>query len=490
MKLAIIGLFAVPTSLLAHVPGRVGDVELRRGPYVQALLQTSVELRWTTNIAVRGGVRCRGADGLTVEAREDGASDVHRVLIQGLSPGTLYTYEVLAGDAVLAMGDNLRFRTSPPPGQGAFRAVVLGDSGIGRGAQLDVADLAASFDPDLFLHTGDMLYVADVDYVIFEPYCEILPHACFYPVMGNHDSELQFLGIAWRDIFTVPNDTPGRPGVFYSYDYGPAHFVGLDYFASFAPESSQRQFLLDDLADARARGVQWLIVYLHVPVYTRGVYAHLDDDQRRDLPKICDDFDVDLVFSGHDHNYQRSYPVRERQIRDGYQDPHFVQPRGTIYVVTGGGGQITYPEIQAAPDRPFVKVFESLHHAVELLVTPTRLEVRAWTPGPDSRLLDEFTVSKEPPRPEIEFLRGDADFDGFLAIGDPIRTLNYLFIGGSIDCPAVADADASGSPLQITDAIHTLLFLFLGGPPPAAPYPDCGPAVGANDAQCLESGCI
>jgi hypothetical protein len=72
------------------------------------------------------------------------------------------------------------------------------------------------------------------------------------------------------------------------------------------------------------------------------------------------------------------------------------------------------------------------------------------------------------------FRRGDVDADGVQNITDPVRTLNYLFLGDAAPpCLKAADFDDNGR-IEITDAVAGLLFLFAGGPGPTPPGADCG----------------
>jgi hypothetical protein len=73
------------------------------------------------------------------------------------------------------------------------------------------------------------------------------------------------------------------------------------------------------------------------------------------------------------------------------------------------------------------------------------------------------------------FVRGDTDTNGATEISDPVRTLNFLFLGSpaSLDCDEAADSNDDGR-LDIADGVFTLAFLFSGGPAPPAPFPDCG----------------
>jgi|SRR5688572_9396283 len=73
------------------------------------------------------------------------------------------------------------------------------------------------------------------------------------------------------------------------------------------------------------------------------------------------------------------------------------------------------------------------------------------------------------------FVRGDTDTNGATEITDPVRTLNFLFLGSpaSLDCDEAADSNDDGM-LDIADGVFTLAFLFSGGPAPPAPFPGCG----------------
>jgi hypothetical protein len=73
------------------------------------------------------------------------------------------------------------------------------------------------------------------------------------------------------------------------------------------------------------------------------------------------------------------------------------------------------------------------------------------------------------------FLRGDCNGDGVVAISDAIRLLLASFAGAPVPCWTACDADGSGSASGVTDTIHVLRHLFAGGPPPASPFPACGP---------------
>ena len=91
-------------------------------------------------------------------------------------------------------------------------------------------------------------------------------------------------------------------------------------------------------------------------------------------------------------------------------------------------------------------------------------------------------------KPEILFVRGDANQDGGLDVSDAIFALNYLFVGG-VEPPCLAAADVNGTGfVDLSDAIYLLSFIFIGGPPPPVPYPECG--VDESEVECRRSTCI
>jgi hypothetical protein len=456
---------------------------ITRGPYLQALVATSVEIVWQTRDPSVGAVRFSSEGGAERTVAESAENTTHRIQLTDLTPGVSYFYDVLANAEVLSKGEDFRFRTSPLPGEGVARFVALGDSGTGSEDQMAVARMLCELRPDVFLHTGDLIYTADIDTILFEPYRESLASSCFYPTRGNHD-----LSLPWNELFTLPGVDRKTPRTYYSFDWGSAHFAVLDSNAPF-PASSEEQFdwLENDLAMARDRGQTWLILMLHKPPYTVGLHRLTVDTRaiRERIPPIADRFDIDLVLTGHDHNYQRTPPIRGEVVRDAWQGPNYVSPRGTIYIVTGGGGQLLYGQIFPV-DLTYNDVFAFAFHLFELEIAPNRLAGRAL--ATDGQIIDSFTIEKDRPRPVLEFLRGDTNYNGKLELADGVRGLQHLFAAEPLECPAVVTMEP-GKTANITSPLFLLNFLFLGGPPPPPPHPICGPAPDDEDGFCSRSGC-
>lgn len=101
-----------------------------------------------------------------------------------------------------------------------------------------------------------------------------------------------------------------------------------------------------------------------------------------------------------------------------------------------------------------------------------------------------FTFLISPALAQVEFIRGDANADGAVDVADPIEMLAVLFVSGMIDCRDANDANDDGN-VDVADPVFALSFLFSGGPPPFAPFPDCGPdpTADAIDCQIPPVGC-
>jgi len=501
-ELAILCCFL--TSPAAAQEPRCPEIDaprIARGPYVQALDRDRAEVLWVTVDPLETRLRWRPAADPVWRDLPPTSGTRHRARIGDLLPDSEYLYEVIdqsaGGDVILAGGPIFRFRTAPPPGT-SFRAIAVGDSGIATDSQFAVKRMLCDLDPPpaFFLHTGDLDYLANLDMSVFGPYREILAGTCFYPSHGNHDPSDE----VWDAAFFPPIGDPGETSTIYSFDWGSAHFTVLDTELDVIEGSPQMEFLRTDLGRARARGARWLVLVFHVPLYTTGAY-YLDLKRiltNAAIAPVTDEFAVDLVITGHDHNWQRSHPIRGGVARDAWQDPEFVAPAGTLHVVTGGGGQVTYGR-DPSSDSSLNRVFIAEHHALELEVTDDYIHGRAIAPCELHReepcpekviVLDAFTIRKDRPRPPLRFLRGDADLSGALDIGDAVGVLMHLFSGGPpLECPAAADSDGSGFPLDLTDPVFLLRHLFVGDATPPPPFPECGPAPSADDSGCLRAGC-
>ena len=470
-------------AALLFATGAAGAQGLTRGPFLQLGSTDSMVIVWRTAAPSAGAVEY-GPDaalGLSVESPEP--SIEHAVALTGLSAGTEYHYRVLSGGAVAA--DGLSFRTFPVPSpDGEFRVVVFGDTGTGNQAQLDVAAGIRLSAPDVSIHTGDFIYPRggsdlEMDRKYFGIYAETISRSVIYPTVGNHD--LDDGGTVFYGSFHLPEDSPGGER-YYSFEYGDALFLILDSNQGMGVGTAQYAWIEEQLAGSQRL---WKIVSLHHPLYAAWLAVEAN---RRALDPLFARYGVDLVFQAHAHFYERFYPMRNARPVGAGEDPDYQDPDAPIYVVTGGGGGSLAQRNPGAN----TAYYASVYHHVRLDFQGPRLLLSAV--GRDNRVFDNMSISKVV---APVFHRGDGDGDGAMTITDAVRTLNFLFLGGSVpSCLEAADFDNSGA-VDISDGIHVLNFLFRGGPPPSppgSPTLDCGfdpdPLGSAGDLGCeTYTGC-
>lgn len=303
-------------------------VRRTRGPYLQSASPTAISIRWRTSIPVMGRVSLGPAGGpYTLEFDELQARTEHEVRVTGLSPETAYAYAVHAAfEAPEPVSAARTFRTPPLPGSDRpVRIWTIGDSGYNTlgGRQVRDAYLtwAGAAREDLWLMLGDNAYVAgtDAEYQsgLFDQYPLTLSRSPLWSTRGNHDQLYSGVHNDYYDLFTLPasGECGGEPSgteAWYSFDWGPVHFVCLDSEGSSRTLASPMlQWLRADLA---ATTQPWVIGFWHHPPYTKGSHDSDDPvdsggrmrDMRTNVLPVLDSLGVDLVLTGHSHSYERS----------------------------------------------------------------------------------------------------------------------------------------------------------------------------------------
>jgi hypothetical protein len=395
---------AAETSVLpASV--QAAAVTVVRRPYLQRMKSQSVVVVWATREAGSPQVRLSKPIARTVtgSSRRVPASRSglgfdyhhHEVPIGSLTPATTYTYAATVAGA--AVGSST-FRTAPRAGTGAVSFIAFGDSGTGSSAQRQLAARMASDSFDLALHTGDVVYgtasgTGDATYRtlnswFFDIYAPWLPSRPFFPSEGNHDSRpSNGNGVAYLDAFTLPvngasSAYPDHAERFYSFDYGPVHFVALDTefaFQNATRRAEQLSWLESDLA---ATSQPWKIAFFHRSPYSAGGEHGSDTTVRAAFAPLFEQYGVRLALSSHEHDYERTRPIRSS-----------TSGTAVTYVVTGGGGGPLYP----AGAAEWTAHSASRHHYVRGAISGCTLTLRAI--GLNGAVFDSTTISRCPPAP-------------------------------------------------------------------------------------------
>jgi hypothetical protein len=184
-----------------------------------------------------------------------------------------------------------------------------------------------------------------------------------FPTMGNHEHDYGE-DETFARLFPL-GDAARFSGRVYSFDYGSAHFSVLDSNGDLGDQSG---WLENDLALADARGQTSFITLHFGPVCGCSGFQHGSNDDAGVVVEIAARHHVAVVFSGHNHLYERGVS------------------RGVAYVVTGGGGA----PLMATGTIGSTRATFSQNHYVLVDFNGQALHLSAKTP--DGILLDDTTL--------------------------------------------------------------------------------------------------
>jgi len=391
------------------------------------------------------------------------ARRVYHARLTGLMPGTLFNYRVSRAGKIVFTAEGHAPRSE---GQ-AYRWVVNGDIGAATTDAKLLAKQCYLSHPDLILIPGDIIYengrlseydtkfwpIYNADQVSDEgaPLMRSIPYV---GAPGNHDVDNRSLdqypdGLSYFYLWRQPLNGPsGKEGdafvpamvateehrkaflqaageaypsaVNYSFNYGNAHVlvVDSDPYVNWT-DSSLRNWVAKDLAGAQ--DAAWRFVIFHHPGFS-SAREHYEQQQMRLLSPLFEAGKVDVVFNGHVHNYQRSFPmhftpdkqgtllvggkdsktIRGRVVNGRWTlDHHFdgktnTKPDGIIYIVTGSGGQELYnPEQNNDPDswqKYTDKFISELHSLTVIDIDGKNFTLRQVSP--EGKELDSIKITK------------------------------------------------------------------------------------------------
>ena len=340
--------FASAPAALIDVAAASG-VRIVRGPYLsaptEALDGNMVRLNWQTDLPATARISLERVDPGAAARRParviriDEPTTSQRATLAGLAAGASYRYRIDVdggGGDVATAGPHL-FQMVASASQ-PFRFAVYGDMRYpGHAAHRTIVEALVREAPALIINTGDLTDVGSEEsnwqkyFEITAPMGAIAP---VVPALGNHDADRRGAGapLTWS-LFGVP--TNGPPG-WTSFDLGGVHFVILSTNEMRNP--AQAAWLRDDLARARRHHARAIFAFCHEGPWAHGLHGGAPE-MARDYAPLLAAAHVDVLFSGHDHIYERGVGTT---------------PEGNLtYVVTGGGGAPLYnPSCRAAAGPP------------------------------------------------------------------------------------------------------------------------------------------
>lgn len=353
-------------------------------PILQYATGESVRVVFETTRPVTGRVDYGATEKFTQSVEITEPVMLGEVKLEGLEPGEPYFYKVtLSDDRGREMAsDVLSFQTAAPRGVPVTFAII-GDTQDNPEVAGKLASYIWAQRPNFALHAGDLTGTGsrkgDWTEEFFPSMGPLMSRVTLYPVLGNHEEDARH----YYKYFSLP-----EPEYYYSFNQGDIEFFMIDSNREVSPGSEQYVWLDQALGSSDAT---WKVAVHHHPPYSsdendygdtwKGRSVH-GDLRMRSLSELYEKHGVDLVFNGHIHSYERTWPiVGGKAVSDG----------GVVYTITGGGGGGLE---QAGPTRPAFSntVYRGHHYCMARVNGPT-LEFFAY--DLENRLFDQMRIEKK-----------------------------------------------------------------------------------------------
>jgi hypothetical protein len=423
IRLAPIALAASATVLALAFPGDAHAAPRGLRLSFTGDTSTTMTVSWNTDAAADTEVRYGTSPGSytgstpgTSFQATSGLGFVHEVTLTKLSPSTVYYY--VAGSAAGGYTKESSFKTGPAQDQacGSFKFVFTGDNRpdptFGGGQNWpQILGQSVGQDPEFALNGGDL--VTDGDNIDgwndFLGWTEAVASTiAFMPTIGNHDNGPGDGDTAnYNQLFALPR-SQGTFGSgtedYYFFTYGNAIVVALstEGFKGGSGAFGNQAAWLDEVLTANPR--KWKFVFYHAPSYTKEVVFSVshppnEEGQNAALIPIFDKYHVDVVFTSHNHWYERFEPTACANKGDsGSSDPCPVgasnYAQGTVFYVSGGAGAFTIPAFLCGSMTGRAKCSGDHHYIVADIKNET-LKLDTWAAYPQTnQVIDSITITK------------------------------------------------------------------------------------------------
>ena len=374
LRIIILGLLSTLNIFSYSQSKTVSHPDFIVTPYLQQLNDDSFHVLWETSLPGKGAVKLGVAEFNVLKPKldrlfqEEVTGVFHHVTVTGLKVDEHYFYQSITisekGDTLLGPVTPLHI---PDYEQMPISFSVVGDTQGNPKVWRRIATLMERERPSFIIHVGDLVQYGphkdDWTDEFFKPAAQLLRFYPLYPAIGNHEMNHEW----FYRYFYLPD-----PEWFYTVKKGNALFIFVDTNKDILPGSEQYRKLEKLLASS---GETWKIMVHHHPVYSSSENSYGNswfqrqqhgDPNEMHLNKLYETYGVDMVFNGHIHMYERTWPIANNKI-------DFVN--GVTYITLGGGGGTL--DKAAANKTWYAARTRNTHHFLDLSIAGHTLFARA-----------------------------------------------------------------------------------------------------------------
>ncbi len=317
------------------------------------------------------------------------------VELTGLEPFTDYVYRAGTWSGVDEAAGTLtnatlspvqRFRTTPAKGRAnGVTFVLAGDSRGGYEKMREHAPRLAGLDANFWLFTGDMnLIGTPAEWTNwFDAMDPVSASKVLMPVQGNHET----LANLYYQQFALPREGAPLPSEWVEHAWhtvtGNVLIVALNSNTDAVAEL-QTPWLEATLKRYEDDpDIAWRVALYHHPAYSASNHGSTERVQKHWVP-LFEKYHVDVTLAGHDHDYERTVPIRGEQP---------VQPSEGVVHVTCGAFFVSAPYSNGQDWWTVVSHHGEKWNYAVIDTTESAFHFVAWS-GDGSEKLDEFTLTK------------------------------------------------------------------------------------------------
>ncbi len=353
-----------------------------------------------------------GSEAVTGEVINDRhGSNVAKVTVSGLTLGETYYYTCVSGDQ---KSDVYSFSTVEGD---SFSALYMSDihvtldeeTGSTKETAYAFADLLTEVtlkhDINMIISAGDQAtdgLLTEYQGLTFSPVSRSLT---FATAIGNHDRK----GIAYKYFTNLPNEDEGMisspQGGNYYFTKGEVLFLVID--SNNASATDHRNFIKNAVKENEE--LKWRVVIMHHDLYG-GSIEHRESENnllRLILSPIIDEFNIDLVLTGHSHHYSISHVLYNGEIVENLENGSVINnANGTVYMVSASVGR-PRDEEGAYSERVAIGMDETTDKLYNIIdFSKDAITVTTYERG-TSEEFASFTLTKDDDfnAPEISFFR-------------------------------------------------------------------------------------